>query len=90
MRNANHETNLMAVVNKQVDVATNNTENLGEVLPAFPGKTQEVRIIWKSPLIPADPMVWREDLDHETKAKIKAFFLTYGSGPDAARRSWPF
>ena len=26
--NANHETNLMAVANKQVDFATNNTENM--------------------------------------------------------------
>ncbi len=29
--NANHETNIMAVANKQVDFATNNTENLAKV-----------------------------------------------------------
>ncbi|MCF8149732.1 MAG: phosphonate ABC transporter substrate-binding protein [Burkholderiaceae bacterium] len=85
IRAANHETNLMAVINKQVDMATNNTENWEKFSQRFPEKLKELRIIWKSPLIPADPMVWREDLDHEAKAKIKAFFLTYGSGPDAAR-----
>ena len=30
VRSANHETNALAVANKQVDVATNNSENLDE------------------------------------------------------------
>jgi len=85
IRAASHETNLMAVVNKQVDVATNNTENWDKFAARSPEKIKEVRIIWKSPLIPADPMVWRKDLDSEAKAKIKSFMLAYGTGPDAAR-----
>lgn len=84
-RAANHETNLMAVINKQVDVATNNTENWDKFAARFPDKIKDVRIIWKSPLIPADPMVWRKDLDSEAKAKIRNFMLAYGTGPDAAR-----
>ena len=31
VRNANHETNALAVANKQVDVATNNSENLEKI-----------------------------------------------------------
>ncbi len=84
-RAASHETNLMAVINKQVDVATNNTENWAKFAARFPEKIKDVRIIWKSPLIAADPMVWRQDLDSEAKAKIRNFMLAYGTGPDAAR-----
>ena len=78
MRNANHETNLMAVANKQVDFATNNTENWDKFAKAHPGQIKNVRAIWKSPLIPSDPMVWRKDLSKEWKSKIKGFFLAYG------------
>ena len=63
VRSANHETNALAVANKQVDFATNNTESLS---------------IWQSPLIPADPIVYRTNLSDETKAQLKAFFLGYG------------
>jgi len=78
VRNANHETNLMAVANKQVDFATNNTENWDKFAKAHPDMIKNVRIIWKSPLIPSDPMVWRKDLSKEWKSRIKGFFLAYG------------
>jgi phosphonate transport system substrate-binding protein len=35
-------------------------------------------VIWKSPLIPNDPLVWRKDLDAGVKAKLKGFLLAYG------------
>jgi phosphonate transport system substrate-binding protein len=83
VRNANHETNLMAVANKQVDFATNNTENWDKFAKAHPDLIKNVRIIWKSPLIPSDPMVWRKDLSKEWKSRIKGFFLAYGRiGPE--------
>jgi phosphonate transport system substrate-binding protein len=78
MRNANHETNLMAVANKQVDFATNNTENWDKFAKVHPDQIKNVRAIWKSPLIPSDPMVWRKDLPREWKSQIKGFFLAYG------------
>ena len=78
VRSANHETNLMAVANKQVDFATNNTENWEKFAQAQPDQIKNVRAIWKSPLIPSDPMVWRKDLPKEMKSKIKGFFLAYG------------
>lgn len=80
--NANHETNALAVANKQVDVATNNNENLYRVKERQPDKFAQIKIIWTSPLIPSDPIVWRKDLAPETKAKIKTFFLTYGKPGD--------
>ncbi|ARP87741.1 phosphonate ABC transporter substrate-binding protein [Bordetella genomosp. 9] len=86
-RIANHETNLLSAINNQVDVAITNTEAL-ERYRVNTGKvaTDSVNILWKSPLIPADPLVWRSDLPASMKEKIQAFFVNYGkSGPDAAQ-----
>jgi phosphonate transport system substrate-binding protein len=84
---ANHETNLFAVANGQLDVATNNTTAL--LLNREKGRHEadEVRVIWESPMLPEDPIIWRKDLDSAVKEKLRQFFLTYGQGdtPDAAR-----
>ena len=79
-RAANHETNALAVANKQVDVATNNSENLDKLKDKLPEKFNDIRVIWTSPLIPLDPLVIRKDLPEATKAKVRDFFLTYGKG----------
>ena len=84
---ANHETNLLAVANKQVDVATNNTEDLERLRKSQPARAENIREIWRSPIIPADPMVWRKDLDPALKDKIRNFFMSYGTdrpGADVA------
>lgn len=77
--NANHETNAMAVANKQVDAAANNTENMALIKQNQPQAFEKIREIWRSPLIPSDPIVWRKDLPEAEKAKIKEFFLTFGT-----------
>jgi phosphonate transport system substrate-binding protein len=76
-RSANHETNALAVANKQVDVATNNSENMDKFKERSPEKFKELKIVWTSPLIPLDPLVMRKDLPEETKAKIRNFFYNY-------------
>lgn len=78
VRNASHGVNIQAVLNKQVDVATNNTEEMEKLEMTKPEALQQLRIIWKSPLIPSDPLVWRKDIDPAVKAKIKDFVLNYG------------
>ena len=78
VRNANHETNLLAAANKQVDFATNNTESLRRILDTHPDIHEKVKVIWKSPLIPSDPIAWREGLDNDTKASVMSFFMRYG------------
>lgn len=83
MRVGNHESNLMATAAKQVDVAITNTEVWQKFQKREPEKAQNIRIIWKSPLIAADPMVWRTDLPADVKAKVKEFFLSYGRGDSA-------
>jgi phosphonate transport system substrate-binding protein len=79
VRGANHEANALAVANKQIDVATNNSETLGRIKDRMPEKASNIKVIWTSPLIPSDPMVIRSDLDPAVKAKIKDFFYSYGS-----------
>lgn len=80
MITANHETNALAVANKQVDFATNNTENLERMAKNFPEKFAQIRTFWISPLIASDPIVWRKNLDEADKQKLRDFFLTYGAG----------
>ncbi len=75
---ASHETNALAVANKQVDVATNNSENLARLEVTNPTKRADIRVIWTSPLIPSDPLVWRKDLPEETKTKRSNFFFNFG------------
>ena len=78
-RSANHESNALAVANKQVDVATNNSENLDKIKDRLPEKFKDIRIVWTSPLIPLDPLVMRKDLPEVTKQKIKDFLYGYGA-----------
>jgi phosphonate transport system substrate-binding protein len=79
-RGANHESNALAVANKQVDVATNNSENLEKIKERQPEKFNDIRIIWTSPLIPLDPLVIRKELPEPTKKAVRDFFYTYGQG----------
>jgi len=78
VRNANHQANAMAVANKQVDAAANNTENMSRLRKTHPEAAKKIRVIWKSPLIPSDPLVWRKELDADIKAKIYTFVMSYG------------
>ncbi|MDR1921339.1 MAG: phosphonate ABC transporter substrate-binding protein [Candidatus Adiutrix sp.] len=81
--NASHETNALSVANKQVDVATNNSENLDRLVKTAPDKKKLIKVIWTSPLIPSDPLIWRKDLDGAVKSVVKDFMLNYGRGGEA-------
>ena len=69
--------NLQAVLARQVDVATNNTEDFGKLQATKPELASQIRVLWTSPLIPSDPFVWHKDLDPAIKAKLKSFVLGY-------------
>ena len=77
VRSANHETNALAVANKRVDVATNNSENLDKIKVRQPEKFKDIKIVWTSPLIPLDPLVLNKQMPDATKTKIKDFFYNY-------------
>ena len=78
VRAANHEANALAVANKLVHAATNNSENLERLTKTAPEKAKEIRVIWTSPLIPSDPLVWRKDLDAGLKKKMADWLFAYG------------
>lgn len=76
---SNHEGNALAVANGKVDIATNNTESIyARLAKNNPKAAANVKEIWRSPLIPSDPMVWRKELDAEAKQKIYYFIMQYG------------
>jgi phosphonate transport system substrate-binding protein len=85
VRNASHGANIQAVLAKQLDVATNNTEDMGRLEATKPELFQQLRVIWRSPLIPSDPFVWRKDLDPATKAKLRDFVLAYAKSDPAEK-----
>ncbi len=85
---SSHASNLYAVAAGQLDVATNNSTSLKLNHDRGRKEADGVRVIWRSPTLPEDPIVWRKDLDPAIKEKLRQFFLTYGQGdtPEAARQ----
>jgi len=77
-RSSNHEGNFLAVLNRQIDVATSNSEMTQKMKEKSPEKLEQIRILWTSPLIPRDPLVWRKDLPADMKKKIQDFMVGYG------------
>ena len=86
---ASHDANLFAVANHKLDAATNNSTALRLNTYAKGGaQAKKIKVIWESPTLPEDPIVWRKDLDPVVKEKLRQFFLTYGQGdtPAAAQQ----
>ena len=92
VRSANHETNLFSVSGGLQDAATNNTASMDRLRlldTALARKTLgNIEVVWRSPRIPEDPIVWRKDLDPALKKRITDFMFGYGVGdtPEAARQ----
>ncbi len=86
LRSAKHEANLLSVANGLLDAATYNTNDLERMQrrndPKADAVLEQVEVLWTSPKLPEDPIVWRKDLDPEIKAKLKSFMLGYGVGDD--------
>lgn len=72
-----HEATAQAVANNQVDVATNNSENLLKIEQGDPAAFENIQIIWTSPVIPSDPVAYRSDLPDCLKDRFKDFFYNY-------------
>lgn len=79
--NGSHEVNALSVANKQVDIGTFNSEGMERLEVTAPDKAAQLKVIWTSPLIPSDPIVWRKNLPQETRGKLREFFMSYGDQP---------
>lgn len=96
LKSANHGANLSGVGSGVLDVATNNStsirlqaeRDIERRAKGEPTVADKVRVIWSSPRLPEDPIIWRKDLDPAVKEKLRQFFLTYGQGdgPEAQRQ----
>ena len=84
VRAANHQANVFAVANGVMDAATNNSVGLVFAARQNPKIAEQVEVIWTSPPLPESSIVVRRDMDPALKEKIRQFFLTYGTGSDAA------
>lgn len=77
-----HEINALSIANRQVDVGTLNSESLKRLTVTAPDKAELLKVIWTSPLIPSDPLVWRKNLPQSTRDTLREFFASYGSTPE--------
>jgi len=91
VRSASAESNLYSVGAGVLPAATDNTRSMDRLAvigtPQAKKVMDSLQVIWTSPTIPEDPMVWRADLDPAVKAKIAKFIFSYGVGDsDEAKR----
>ncbi|WP_267220568.1 phosphate/phosphite/phosphonate ABC transporter substrate-binding protein [Dyella silvae] len=80
----NHQNNALAVVNGEVDVATCNNPDLDLFRRNFPNEAAELRVIWRSTLIPAGVLVVRDGLPDPLRGQLIDFMRHYGRAPGAA------
>src|SRR5205814_7515253 len=60
------------------DVATVSSDSVDRLKLTQPQKASDLREVWRSPLIPTDPLLWRKDLSADAKKKVREFLLGYG------------
>ena len=91
VRSASAEANLYSVGTGTIPAATDNTRSMDRLAAIGTPQARKVldaiQVIWTSPTIPEDPMVWRADLDPAVKKKVADFIFSYGVGDtDEAKR----
>ena len=91
VRSASAEANLYAVGTGVLPAATDNTRSMDRLAvigtPDAKKVMDALQVIWTSPTIPEDPMIWRADLDPAVKKKVADFIFSYGVGDsDEAKR----
>lgn len=87
VRVADHQSNLLSVANGEVDVASSNNPDMDLFRRHFPREGAQLRVIWRSPLIPSGVLVMREGLAAPLRQQLTDFILAYGKAPgDAGTR----
>lgn len=83
VRVGNHQNNALAVVNGEVDVASSNNPDLDLFRRNFPDQAAQLKIIWRSSLIPSGVLVIRNGMPEPLRTQLKSFMLGYGKGGGA-------
>ena len=75
-----HFDNLAALWSGKVDVAVNNSTDTAVFQNTRePAAKDKLRVLWESPLVPNDVLMFRSDAPESVKAALRTFFLkTYG------------
>lgn len=84
VRVGNHQNNALAVVNNEVDVATCNNPDLDLFRHNFPEEAGQLRVIWRSTLIPSGVLVVRDGMAEPLRSQLIEFMRGYGTAPGAA------
>lgn len=79
-----HQDNLLRVVNHEVDVASSNNPDMDLFRHNFPREAAQLKVIWRSRLIPSGVLVLREGVPGPLRDRLTAFLLAYGHAPGAA------
>lgn len=84
VRVGNHQNNALAVVNNEVDVASGNNPDLDLFRRNFPEQAAQLKVIWRSSLIPSGVLVVRAGMEPALRKQLTDFMLGYGKGGGAA------
>jgi len=84
VRVGDHQSNLLAVVNREVDVASSNNPDMDLFRRNFPREAAQLRVIWRSRLIPSGVLVVRQGMPESQRRKLTEFLLAYGKAPGEA------
>lgn len=78
VRVGDHQSNLLAVVNREVDVASSNNPDMDLFRRNFPQEAAQLRVIWRSSLIPSGVLVLRDGMPESLRRQLTDFLLAYG------------
>ena len=79
---------LDAVDAGQLDLALMSSTALARGLQSREKAVKNIAVLWRSPPLPQDPVLWRRTLDPIAKEGLRQFFITYGQGAgDAATKA---
>ncbi|HWX67540.1 MAG TPA: phosphate/phosphite/phosphonate ABC transporter substrate-binding protein [Rhodanobacter sp.] len=79
-RVGDHQSNLLAVVNREADVASSNNPDMDLFRHNFPQEAAQLKVIWRSPLIPSGVLVLRDGMSALLRQQLTDFLLAYGKG----------
>jgi phosphonate transport system substrate-binding protein len=80
VRVGDHQSNLLAVVNREVDVASSNNPDMDLFRRNFPQEAAQLKVIWRSSLIPSGVLVLRDGMPESLRRQLTDFLLGYGKG----------
>lgn len=84
IRTGDHQSNLLAVVNGEVDVTSSNNPDMDLFRRNFPQEAAQLRVIWRSRLIPSGVLVMRDGLAEPLRQQLSAVLLSYGKAAGEA------